>query len=249
MKKTIKIILIIICLGVFLFSVYNIYNYLAEEYANKKLNDELLEKAVVEVPYTNTDDTNTLESENYSVPISVDFSALKQENKDIVGWIYSENTSINYPVVQSDDNEHYLRRLINGEYNIAGSIFMDYRSNPNLEDKNTIIYGHNMKNDTMFGSLQEYKSQEYYNNHKIIYYFTPEESYVLKLFAGCTVSVESDIYTLSDINTNDINKYKAQSDFKCNVEINEEDKILILSTCAYEYEGARYIVMGVLDKL
>ena len=83
----------------------------------------------------------------------VDFSLLKQENEDIVGWIYCEGTPISYPVVQSGDNQYYLHRLINGEYNIAGSIFMDYRNNAELEDNNTIIYGHNMKNNTMFGYL------------------------------------------------------------------------------------------------
>ena len=152
MKKAIKIILIIICLCVFIFSAYNIYKYLAEEHANKKLNNGLIEKAVVETSNTNTISSNT--EDEYTLPLSVDFSALKQENEDIIGWIYSENTPINYPVVQSDDNEYYLRRLTNGEYNIAGSIFMDYRNSASLEDNNTIIYGHNMKNNTMFGSLQ-----------------------------------------------------------------------------------------------
>lgn len=247
MKKIVKIILLAVCLGVFCFSGYKIYQYLHEEKANKELNNKLIEKAVVE-----NKKTNVLEEDSQAkneLPINVDFTALKQENEDIVGWLYSENTQINYPVVQSEDNNYYLRRLINGEYNIAGSLFMDYRNNSNLEDNNTIIYGHNMENDTMFGTLQEYKSQEYYDNHKVLYYFTPEKNYMIQLFAGYTISVESDIYDLSIIDESKIEESIQNSDFKSDVEVRKEDKIMTLSTCAYEYDGARYIIMGVLHEI
>ena len=236
MKKIVKIILLAVCLGVFCFSGYKIYQYLHEEKANKELNNKLIEKAVVE-----NQKTNVLEEDSQAkneLPINVDFTALKQEN-----------TQVNYPVVKSEDNNYYLRRLINGEYNIAGSLFMDYRNNSNLEDNNTIIYGHNMENDTMFGTLQEYKSQEYYDNHKVLYYFTQEKNYMIQLFAGYTISVESDIYDLSIIDESKIEESIQNSDFNSDVEVREEDKIMTLSTCAYEYDGARYIIMGVLHEI
>lgn len=246
MKKVIKIILLAICLCVFIFSAYNIYKYLSEENANKKLNNELMEKAIIETPNDNND--NAQENEDILL-ISVDFSVLKQENEDIVGWLYLEDSPINYPVVQSNDNDYYLRRLVNGEYNIAGSLFMDYRNDSNLENNNTIIYGHNMKNNTMFGSLQEYKSQDYYDNHKVMYYFTPEKNYIIELFTGYTISVESDIYDLSVIDSSKLEELISKSDFESNTKVTEEDKIITLSTCAYEYDGARYIVMGVLKEI
>lgn len=246
MKKVIKIILLVICLCVFIFSAYNIYKYLSEENANKKLNNELMEKAIIETPNDNND--NTQENEDI-LPISVDFSVLKQENEDIVGWLYLEDSPINYPVVQSYDNDYYLRRLVNGEYNIAGSLFMDYRNDSNLEDNNTIIYGHNMKNNTMFGFLQEYKNQNYYDNHKVMYYFTPEKNYIIELFTGYTISVESDIYDLSIIDSSKLEELISKSDFESNTKVTEEDKIITLSTCAYEYDGARYVVMGVLKEI
>lgn len=246
MKKVIKIILLAICLCVFIFSAYNIYKYLSEENANKKLNNELMEKAIIETTDNNNDDTQ--ENEDI-LPFSVSFSVLKQENEDIVGWLYLEDSPINYPVVQSNDNDYYLRRLVNGEYNIAGSLFMDYRNDSNLEDNNTIIYGHNMKNNTMFGSLQEYKSQDYYDNHKVMYYFTPRKNYIIELFTGYTISVESDIYDLSVIDSSKLEKLISKSDFESNTKVTEEDKIITLSTCAYEYDGARYIVMGVLKEI
>ena len=240
MRKIIKFVLMAICLLIFIYSAYNIYIYLEEEKANKQLTDDLMKKAVTET-VTDNDDFNSL-------PINVDFDALKKENKDIIGWIYSEDTTINYPVVQSEDNEYYLRRLINGKYNTAGSIFMDFRNDPNLQDNNTIIYGHNMKNGTMFASIHEYKSQEYYNNHKVMYYFTPDKNYVIELFAGYTISVESDIYNLSDINSK-IQQLISKCDFKSDVEVSEKDKMLTLSTCANDYEGARYILIGVVHEI
>ena len=102
---------------------------------------------------------------------------------------------------------------------------------------------------TMFGSLQEYKSQEYYDNHKIMYYFTPEENYAIKIFAGYTISVESDIYNLAVIDEKEIAELINKSDFKSDVDISQEDKIVTLSTCAYDYDGARYVVMGVLQEI
>ena len=239
MNRIIKYILLTICAFVFALSSYNIYKYLAEGSANRKYNKELIEKAVTETIYSNEEQ----EKNKNILPLSIDFSVLKNENENIVAWLYSKDTQINYPVVQGEDNEYYLNRLANGEYNPAGSIFMDCRNNSKLEDNNTIIYGHNMKNNTMFGTLQEYKKQEYYDTHKNMYCFTPKENYIIELFAGLTVS---DIYDLSIIDENKREELISKSDFKSNVEITDEDKIITLSTCAYEYDGARYIVMGVL---
>lgn len=242
MRKFLKIILLIICLAVFIFSAYKIFNNIAEEKMNKEINNKLVEKAILVVDNTTENESETKES----LPIKVDFSVLKQENQDIVGWIYCENTPINYPVLQSHDNEYYLRRLINGEYNTAGSIFMDYRNHSDMNDDNTIIYGHNMKNDTMFGTLPSYKDQEYYENNRIMYFFTPEKNYRIELFAGCTISVDSDIYNLTKINKDEI---RTKSDFKSDIIVEDKDKIITLSTCSYDYEGARYIVMGKMQEV
>ena len=243
MKKIIKIILLGICLVIFIYSAYNIYKYIKEENANKKLKNELIEDVITEVPSTE------LTKNEEKIPISVDFSTLKEKNQDIVGWIYSKDTPINYPVVQAKDNQYYLHRLINGEYNASGSIFMDYRNNLNLEDNNTIIYGHNMKSDEMFGTLQNYKNQEYYDNHKILYYFTQEKKYEIKLIAGYTASLKDDIYNLNEINQEQKEKLLQKSDFKSDVNISQNDKLITLSTCSYEYEDARYILIGILDEI
>ena len=244
MKKAIKNIILIILIITFLFSAYKVVRYLVEAKINKKLNNDLIDKAI-----TIIENNEESEDDENNVPFTVDFEKLKQENNDIVGWIYSENTPINYPIVQSKDNNYYLRRLVTGEYNTAGSLFMDYRNNPNIEDSNTIIYGHNMKNATMFGTLQKYRNQEYYDNHKIMYYFTPEKNYIVRLFAGFTESVESSLYQLGNINQNNIEQLYRKSNFKSDVTVAEENKFLTLSTCAYEYDGARYIVVGIMQEI
>lgn len=97
--------------------------------------------------------------------IVVDFEELWKENGDVVGWLYCPDTVINYPVVQGDDNDYYLRRLLDGSNNIAGTLFIDARNKGDFSDWNTVVYGHNMRNDTMFGTLTEYASQEYYCSH------------------------------------------------------------------------------------
>ena len=251
-SNTIQNILLIISITIFIFSSYKIIMYLIDANTNKKLNENLIEEAIIpnEKKDTIEDKNNEInEMNDINTPFTVDFSVLQQQNKDVVGWIYLKNSPINFPVLQSKDNDYYLRRLITGKYNRAGSIFMDYRNNKNITDKNTIIYGHNMKNDTMFGTLTKYRKQDYYNNHKIIYLFTPEKNYEVKIFSGFTESVDSEIYNLNNMNQDKINELIKKSDFKTQIEVNEDSKILTMSTCAYEYNGARYIVMGILEEI
>ena len=117
---------------------------------------------------------------------------------------------------------------MNGKYNIAGTIFMDYRNNADLSDYNTMIYGHNMKNDTMFGSLAKYKKQEYYEEHPVIYIVTPEQKFEMKLFAGYITDANSDIYNASmdkEEQKQYIKDSLSLSTFKSNVEILQEEKL------------------------
>ena len=96
--------------------------------------------------------------------------------------------------MQSDDNDYYIRRLPDGTYNTAGSLFADYRSGEIGETNNYIIYGHNMKNGTMFSSLTKYKSQSYYDEHQVMYLYTPEVDYKIELIAGFVIKPTGEIY-------------------------------------------------------
>ena len=162
-KKLLRYLFILFFCGVFIFSGYKLLSHF---------------KGVKEAvsTYENYEVNNTVSAPEKEPDIKIDFSSLREENDEIVGWIYSPDTVINYPVLKADDNNKYLYHLPNGRYNLAGSIFADYRNSDFGTDSNYIIYGHHMKNDSMFGTIYEYRSQEYYNNHPFIYYLTPEKN-------------------------------------------------------------------------
>lgn len=126
----------------------------------------------------------------------VDFKALLEINPDLVGWIYIEGTGINYPVVQGADNQYYLKHLFTGEWNSSGCIFLDARNNIDLSDRNSILYGHHMKDGSMFHGLMEYKSQEYYDEHPTALFLTLEANYEVKIFSGYVASVDADAWTV-----------------------------------------------------
>ncbi len=241
-KKIVIIILIFVLLGISVFSVCKILSAM-QKYQKSEESYSAIVSQYIEFEAT----------EKETVPISVNFDELKNSYDDVIGWIYSENTPINYPVVQGQDNDYYLRRLPNGKWDIAGSIFADFRNSPDFNDLNTVIYGHNMKNDSMFGKLEKYKTQEYYDAHPVMYLFTPDKSYKILLISAYTTSAGSnDTYCIP----NDKNEQKeiienalAKSTFTTDVEINEQDRLITLSTCADDYDDARYVVVGVLREV
>ncbi|MCC8182090.1 MAG: class B sortase [Clostridiales bacterium] len=183
-----------------------------------------------------------------SVPISVDFDALLAENPDVVGWLYCPDTVINYPILQGSTNDTYLHHMVDGSYNSAGSIFLDYRNASDFSDANTIVYGHNMKNESMFGTLDQYKSQSYYDEHPALWLLTPEASYRLDIIGGCVLDASSDFYDSllwGDDVAAQIDYVLSHSTFAANVTWDGESAVISLSTCSYEYDDARYVVLCV----
>ena len=157
-----RLLLILAALGVFCYSGMQLLDYSGENAQAEQGNQALIDRAVVLVEPTHpAAEENPEETQPFreAAPIQVDFEALRQQNPDIIAWIYSTDTPINYPVVQSEDNSYYLRRLIDGTRNTAGTIFADFRNAPDFSDRNTLVYGHNMKNNPMFGTLSEYRKQ------------------------------------------------------------------------------------------
>jgi sortase B len=119
--------------------------------------------------------------------LNVDWAKLHKLNPEIVAWIVVPGTNINYAVVQGTDNYTYLRKSYDGEYSISGSIFLDQRSDPDLQGRNTIIYGHDMHDGTMFSQLMQYKDKDYFNEHRYIYIATPGVNYALEALATAFV--------------------------------------------------------------
>lgn len=175
----------------------------------------------------------------------VDFAMLANINSEVVGWISSPD-GISYPVVQGTDNEYYLDHLFDGTYNSNGSIFVDYRNAKDFSDRNTFIYGHNMRNGTMFAGLVNYGSQSYYEKYPKLLLTTTEQTYLLEVFAGYVTPGNSDSYQISfaddAVFEAYLQKVRALSDFTADVEVTAQDRIVTLSTCTYDYEEARYVL-------
>jgi sortase, SrtB family len=171
----------------------------------------------------------------------------------VVGWIAAEGTEIDYPVVQGDNNDFYLDHLFTGERNKLGSIFMDCRNDAGFADKNTILYGHNMKDGSMFSSLTKYKDQRYYDRHPAMLLHTPEGSYRIELFAGIVVDGDDESVRMTFRDDDDFLDYvgslRQASTFVSDTAVGADDRIVTLCTCSYEFNNARFALFGKLTPL
>jgi len=181
----------------------------------------------------------------------VDFEALRAINDDTVAWIYSEGTPIDYPVVLGEDNAFYLTHTFSGRPGAAGAIFMDFDNQGDFSDANTAIYGHHMRNGSMFASLDKYRKQSYYDEHPVIYLYTPGGNYAIELFSAYVrdASLLPHDFDSPRAFLAYADQIKALSDFRSDVMIGENDRIVTLVTCNYNYDDARYVVHGKLVPL
>ena len=178
----------------------------------------------------------------------IDHAALAQINPDYACWLYCPDSPIDYPVVQGADNSAYLHRLFNGESNACGTLFIDCRNLADFQDPNTLIYGHHMRDGSMFKSITYYEDQAWFDSHPYMLLISGREIAVLELFAGCTASKRDLCYEIALSDGDDLFALAAalreKSNFASGVEIRPGDRLVTLSTCAYAFEGARYIAVG-----
>ncbi len=249
-KKTVSTVLICIFAAVFLFSAANLIRILFRYHKADKLYTDLQDRYVAAAPHKTGESNKENSSDSEKTPetgiIQVDFAALQAQYPDVVGWLYCEGTPINYPVVQADDNDYYLRRDIDGNSLVSGTLFADYRNRQLCEEPCTIIYGHNMDDNSMFGTLPDY-DDAYYAAHPVIWFLTPEKNFKIALCAGVIVAQDAAIYqqpadpeTLDDL----IKNSRAQSTFSADVTVRADDRLLILSTCANHDSTKRYLLIG-----
>lgn len=165
----------------------------------------------------------------------VDFAELKKINPDIVAWIYVPGLDISYPVVHGSDNEYYLTHTATGKKNKNGSIFMAAENRSDFTDDNTIIYGHNMKNNTMFANLHKFKNPNTSRVYPYVYIYTSEYSYVYQIFSSYTGASNGSAYTYKVGNPADkpafFKELQALSENPYALEFTEDDTIITLSTC------------------
>ena len=274
MRKAIRWILIILCVAAFCYSAFMLLSTLFEYRQADRFYDRTAlqyttvvsptpqaseQKPAVSQPEADSEDAPALpsiektEPEMPAAPIAVDFVSLLELNSEVVGWLYCEDTVINYPIVRAEDNNKYLHRMLDGSYNSSGTLFMDYRCEADFTSDNTLIYGHNMKNGSMFHTLLEYRDQTFYDEHSVMFLLTPEQNYRLNIVAGFITIADSWVYQtdLSETGAPEafLNQCMANSDFRSSYLPAPEEQIITLSTCTYEYNNARYVIIGTLTPI
>jgi len=179
----------------------------------------------------------------------IDFAALRAVSPDAAAWLTCPDTVIDYPVMRAKDYDYYLHRLPDGTYNANGSLFIDYNCAPDFMDQLTVVYGHHMKSGLMFGSLKGYKQQAYYEKHPVMYLYTQQGKYRIDLLYGCVIGAGEwrERAFMHEANLDALLAYAARSTtFSSAAHYTPGDRIVALSTCSYEFDGARYVVIGVL---
>ena len=238
MRKIVYTIITILLISLVLISSYLIFKEKKQNEKQENTFEDLIE--IVEENIENQEERK------------IDINKLYEENKDIVGWLKIDNTTINYPIMQNiNDPNYYLRRDFYKNYSSYGTPYMAKQCN--LNSDNIVIYGHHMKNNKMFGELEKYKSKDFYNNHKIITFTTLEKEYSYEIFAvfKTTVYTKNTFRYYENINFenkkmyNDfINICKDKSLYQTGIEIKDKEKLITLSTCEYSNKNSRLVIVA-----
>ena len=241
-------LVLIVAIAVFCYAAVNLFHIYTEYKKGTDEYNHIEQMAVTD----RAPDSQEVAGPNAQpkAPIDVDFAALKSVNSDVVGWIYVEALDgISYPIVQGKDNETYLHQTYEKNYNFAGTIFVDYENSGDFSDCNTLVYGHNMKNGSMFGHLKKFREDDkLYKQDKYFWILTPERNYRYEIITAYTTGVNSDTYTLFKGPGEEFEKYletiKGYSEIQTDdTDLTIKDKIVTLSTCTGN-ESTRFVVQG-----
>lgn len=254
MQKGIRAVLWGVFLSVLVYSlaqlwdIYNGYRQGVESY------DTIAQYAVLEAPESVVETLPKITEEAVMETMpdisdwpQVDFEELSRINSDVVGWIFLEGTNINYPVVRGQDNEYYLDRLFDGTKNDSGCIFMDVGCAGDFSGKHSILYGHHMKDKSMFAVLPSYKDQNFYEGHSEMLLVTPDAYYRIRFFSGYVADTFANAWGLhfnDESFGNWLNEVQSRSCFEAKDFPDLEDQIVTLSTCTYDFASAKFVLHG-----
>ena len=249
MRKIINIILvaiIIVCLSII---GYKYYNYNKDD----KLNSEIQDLQPVINEASDSDNNSSGENDGQDQSKDGDYvnsaneEQLKSINSDYKMWIQIENTNINYPVVQSSDNDYYLKHNFRKESNISGTVFVE-SANDIDNDKNIILYGHNMRNGTMFNNITNYKEESFFNEDNKISIIMNNTLYEYEVFSVYVKNVSEVNLAIGFASEDEFINYAyneaEESLYKKDVDFSAEDNLITLVTCSYEFTDARTIVVA-----
>lgn len=260
LMKILDVLVPVVCLvvvlsaGYYLYSVNHEYDVAVDEY--KSLEQVAgIEEYPVDMDVETTVSDDTPEYDPYHVTfrnLNIDFETLAQINKDICGWLYVPSLQLSYPIVQGQDNDYYLKHTYEGVKNSSGSIFIDSENKNDFSEPNTFIYGHNMKNDSMFGLLKELIThQQWIDSNPEVYIYTKNHAFKYKIFACYQTNNGSFTYYLSENDEqlqNYLEKVQQANLYVNGKSINLKDKkqIITMSTCAGVNTSQRTIVHAYL---
>lgn len=248
-KKGLRRIVTLICLAVFLFSAWKLLGIFQAYNEAEELYEETAEKYMVK--------TETEESSAAKPPIEVDFTDILKINEDVVGWIYMDDTVVNYPILQGENNLYYLDKTYYKKYLASGSIYLDTDNEPDFSDAHSIIFGHNMKNHTMFGDLSDFRDEEYLSKHPYVDIILVDGTWLrYEIFSIYRAHIEDGTYRLP-LNkpenfesfmelVTEQNMFASSSALELPV-VQAGDKVLTLSTCtedSADYE--RFVIHTLL---
>ena len=269
----IRLIVMLAALAVFLYSGYTLYGFYKEykkssdEYDNLE-NSYAADQEQESENIDNLEDDDALQSisgqevrtvfedgEEKTLPVlknPIDFTQLLSVNSDIVGWLRIRALDISYPVVQGKDNDYYLHRTFEKTDNFAGCLFVNSYNMGDFTDQNTIIYGHNMKNGSMFGKLKNFNDPEVFKKSRYFWIFTPDFIYQYRIFSASVVDKTGLTYQIS-FTDDEFDQFisRAYSNSVVDnqdVSVTKEDRIVTLSTCTGD-DSTRFVVMGKLAQI
>lgn len=241
-------LIMLIAFGILAVSIYQIVMMILPYYQGGQEYDKVKEMAVTE-----PEPEEEGEEEKPGDGFQVDFDALLAENPDTVAWIRLEEPAvISYPVVKSRDNEEYLTKTFSANDNKLGAIFLDKRNHSSFTDKNSFIYGHNLKvGGEMFSQLNAYADEEFCKQHPYFYIYTPDgTTKVYQVFSAGVVKAVAENYNLDYDTDEDFLNYlelcKNSSNYQVEADLNSGSRIVSLSTCTNVLEDERFLVQGVL---
>lgn len=247
MSKKIRIIILIIAIGMFCVSAYGLITTLYQEHVANRELQRIRDAMITENPLPDYNETEQ-EEPGFST-ISVDIDALAAINRDIIAWIYIPGAPVSYPVLQGRDNHFYLTHTFDRRHNVLGSIFMDHRNNADFEDMHTIIYGHDTRNDMMFGSLKRFKEQAYADERRYIHIIRSGEVLIYEIFAIYETLATSDTYTLQFATEEAFADYLQEMASRTIVDMGVlpgTERIITLSTCTPNNRDMRLVVQAKL---
>lgn len=242
-------IILVLCIVVFGIAAMNLVEIGKEYYDGQKEYEELKEYTE-EKANGQQDDPTESEAEEQTI----DFAELRKINEDIVAWIQIPGIGVDYPVVQGEDNEYYLHHTFRREANKAGSIFLDYRNRADFTEQCVIIYGHNMKDGSMFMGLHAYEDPQYLKEYNEVIIYTPEHQYTYQIFAAVIYN-DSHILNSYDFENEEQRQLyldsvyasrSMQSSIDDSVVVDTQSKLLTLSTCIGGQPNQRFLVEAVL---